>query len=95
MKLIKKGIEHLTGDGLDFRDRQFILLTVMVQLAIMCVFVADIILGENNVEIIDRADAMAHATGSIEPSRDKLLDIQKMKFTEENFQITNDLFKGN
>lgn len=52
MKLIKKGIEHLTGDELDFRDRQFILLTVMVQLAIMCVFVADIILGENNVEII-------------------------------------------
>ncbi len=52
MKLIKKGIEHLTGDELDFRDRQFILLTVMVQLAIMCVFVADIILGENIVEII-------------------------------------------
>ena len=51
MKLIRKYIDYLMGDERDFRDRQFILLTSMVQLSVMVVLAADIILGENMVEI--------------------------------------------
>ncbi len=52
MNLLRKFARLVQGDKYDFRDRQFIMLTGMIEVALFIVLVADIILGENIVEIM-------------------------------------------
>ena len=52
MNLLRKYASLVQGDKYDFRDRQFIMLTGMIEVALFIVLIADIILGENIVEII-------------------------------------------
>ena len=61
MNLLRKFARLVQGDKYDFRDRQFIMLTGMIEVALFIVLVADIILGENIVEIIVIAIGFAAA----------------------------------
>ena len=55
MKKFNEYMYSLVGDAFDIKDRMFIMLTCMIETAVLIVLVADMILGENPVEIITLA----------------------------------------
>ncbi len=52
MKIIRSFIDKLLGSKMDFQDRMFMMLTWMIEIAVAIAFIADVILGENKVEVI-------------------------------------------
>ena len=52
MKIIRSFIDKLLGSEMDFQDRMFMMLTWMIEIAVAIAFIADVILGENKVEVI-------------------------------------------
>ena len=52
MRIVKWLRAEINRDDLDFRERKFLLLSIVADLFVLCVFLADIALKENTVEII-------------------------------------------
>ena len=52
MNKIRENVEKLLNSDLDIKDRMFMMLTCMVEAAVVIVLIADIIIKENRVEII-------------------------------------------
>ena len=51
MKTIRRFINLLMDSDRDLRERQFLMLTTIIQIAVFIILIIDILLGENIVEI--------------------------------------------
>ena len=52
MKMIRRFINLLMDSDRDLRERQFLMLTTIIQIAVFIILIIDIVLGENIVEIV-------------------------------------------